>query len=201
MQLLQKTYTPAEYLELEEKAEFRSEYRDGEIVPMAGGTTNHNEISLNVATNLRFSLKGQDYRVYMSDVRLWIPPNRQYTYPDIMLIQGEPIYLENTTSTVINPRLIVEVLSKSTGNYDSPQETLCERSEKFDYYRSIPTLQEYILIDQSRYHVIQYVKTSPTQWLLTDHNQAEGMMKLGSVDLDLSLNDIYDRINFAEIEE
>jgi Uma2 family endonuclease len=175
MQLLQKIYTPAEYLELEAKAEFRSEYRDGEILPMAGGTTNHNEISLNVATNLRFSLKGQDYRVYMSDVRLWIPPNRQYTYPDVMLIQGEPIYLENTTATVPNPRLVVEVLSKSTGNYD--------RSEKFDYYRSIPTLQEYILIDQSCYHVLQYVKTSPTQWLLTDYNQAEGIVKLGSIDL------------------
>jgi Uma2 family endonuclease len=193
MQLLQKIYTPAEYLELEEKAEFRSEYRDGEIVPMAGGTTNHNEISLNVATNLRFSLKGQDYRVYMSDVRLWIPPNRQYTYPDVMLIQGEPTYLENTTATVTNPRLVVEVLSKSTGNYD--------RSEKFDYYRSIPTLQEYILIDQSCHHILQYVKTSATQWLLTDHNQAEGIVQLGSVDLSLSLNDIYDRVNFNEIEE
>jgi Uma2 family endonuclease len=193
MQLLQKTYTPAEYLELEEKAEFRSEYRDGEIVPMAGGTTRHNRISLNVASNLTFSLKGQSYEVYMSDVRLWIPPNRQYTYPDVMVIQGEPIYWENTTSTVTNPRLIVEVLSKSTGNYD--------RSEKFDYYRSIPTLQEYILIDQSCYHVLQYVKTSPTQWLLTDYNQAEGIVKLGSIDLALSLTDIYDRVNFAEIEE
>jgi Uma2 family endonuclease len=193
MQLLQKTYTPAEYLELEEKAEFRSEYRDGEIVPMAGGTTNHNQISGNVYANLKFSLKGQDYRVYISDVRLWIPPNRQYTYPDVMLIQGEPTYLENTTSTVTNPRLVVEVLSKSTGNYD--------RSEKFDYYRSIPTLQEYILIDQSRYHVIQYVKANEEQWLMTNYNQAEGIVKLGSVDLALSLNDIYDRVNFDEIEE
>jgi Uma2 family endonuclease len=193
MQLLQKTYTPAEYLELEEKAEFRSEYRDGEIVAMAGGTTNHNRISLNVASNLTFSLKGQSYEVYMSDVRLWIPPNRQYTYPDVMLIQSEPIYLENTTSTVTNPRLIVEVLSKSTGNYD--------RSEKFDYYRSIPTLHEYILIDQSRYHVIQYVKANEEQWLMTNYNQAEGILKLGSVDLALSLNNIYDRVNFEEIEE
>jgi Uma2 family endonuclease len=193
MQLLQKSYTPEEYLELEEKAEFRSEYRDGEIVPMAGGTTRHNEISLNIATNLRFSLKGQEYRVYMSDVRLWIPPNRQYTYPDVMLIQGEPIYLENTTTTVTNPRLIVEVLSKSTGNYD--------RGEKFDYYRSIPELHEYILIDQSCYHVIQYVKTNQGQWLLTDYTQAEEIIKLGSIDLTLTLNDIYDRVNFAEIEE
>jgi Uma2 family endonuclease len=111
----------------------------------------------------------------------------------VMLIQGEPIYWENTTSTVTNPRLVVEVLSKSTGNYD--------RSEKFDYYRSIPTLHEYILIDQSRYHVIQYVKANEEQWLMTNYNQAEGIVKLGSVDLALSLNDIYDRVNFEEIEE
>ncbi len=193
MQLLQKSYTPAEYLELEEKSEFRSEYRNGEIVPMAGGTTNHNQISGNVYANLKFALKGQDYRVYISDVRLWIPPNRQYTYPDVMLIQGEPIYLENTTATVTNPRLVVEVLSKSTGNYD--------RGEKFDYYRSIPEFQEYILIDQSCYHVMQYVKTDKGQWLLTDYTQAEEIVKLESVDLSLSLNDIYDRVNFAEIEE
>jgi Uma2 family endonuclease len=193
MQLLQRTYTPAEYLELEEKAEFKSEYRNGEIIPMAGGTTNHNRISLNIATNLTFSLKGQNYEVYMSDVRLWIPPNRQYTYPDVMLIQGEPIYLENTTSTITNPRLIVEVLSKSTGNYD--------RGEKFDYYRSIPELQEYILIDQSCYHVMQYVKTNAGQWLLTDYHQAEEVVKLGSIELALTLNDIYDRVNFDEIEE
>jgi Uma2 family endonuclease len=192
MQLLQRTYTPAEYLELEQKAEFKSEYRNGEIVPMAGGTTNHNRISLNLATNLTFRLKAQNYEVYMSDVRLWIPPNRQYTYPDVMLIQGEPIYLENTTSTVTNPRLIVEVLSKSTGNYD--------RGEKFDYYRTIPELQEYILIDQSCYHLMQYVKTNEGKWLLTDYTQVEEIIKLGSIDLILTMNDIYDRVNFSEIE-
>ena len=192
MQLLQRSYTPAEYLELEEKAEFKSEYRNGEIIPMVGGTTNHNRISLNVASNLKFSLKGQDYRVYMSDVRLWIPPNRQYTYPDVMLIQGKPIYTEKNT-TVTNHWLIVEVLSKSTGNYD--------RGDKFTYYRSIPELQEYILIDQSCYHVMQYVKTNEGQWLLTDYTKAEGIVKLGSIDLALSLNDIYDRVNFSEIEE
>ncbi|WP_310426969.1 Uma2 family endonuclease [Chamaesiphon sp. VAR_48_metabat_135_sub] len=193
MQLLQKSYTPDKYLELEEKAEFRSEYRNGEIVPIAGGTTNHNQISGNVYANLKFALKGQDYRAYISDVRLWIPPNRQYIYPDVMLIQGEPIYLENTTSTVTNPRLIVEVLSKSTKNYD--------QGDKFTYYRSIPELQEYILIDQSRYHVMQYVKTNAEQWLLTDYTQAEAIIKLGSIDLALALNDIYDRVNFNEIEE
>jgi Uma2 family endonuclease len=108
------------------------------------------------------------------------------------MIQGEPIYLENTTSTVTNPRLIVEVLSKSTGNYD--------RGEKFDYYRTIPELQEYILIDQSCYHLMQYVKTNEGKWLLTDYTQVEEIIKLGSIDLILTMNDIYDRVNFSEIE-
>jgi Uma2 family endonuclease len=193
MQLLQRSYTPAEYLELEEKALYKSEYRHGEIVPMSGGTTNHNRISLNVASNLIFSLKGQDYQVYMADVRLWIPPDRQYTYPDVMVIQGEPIYTEKNTTTVTNPRLIVEVLSKSTKNYD--------QGDKFTYYRSIPELQEYILIDQSRYHLMQYVKNDRGQWLLTDYTHSEAIVNLGSIDLSLTLADIYDRVNFAEIEE
>jgi Uma2 family endonuclease len=193
MQLLQKIYTPAEYLELEKKAEFRSEYRDGEIVPIAGGTTRHNRISLNVTTNLTFGLKGQSCEVYMSDVRLWIPPNRQYTYPDIMLIQGEPIYLEKTTDTITNPRLIVGVLSKSAGNYD--------KGEKFDYYRSIPELHEYILIDQSCYRVMQYVKTDERKWLLTDYTQAEDTLKFESIDFSLTLKDIYGRVNFDDVEE
>jgi Uma2 family endonuclease len=79
-------YTPEEYSEIEEKAEYKSEYRDGEIVPMPGGTTNHNEIAGNFYANLKFALKRQDYRVYIGDVRLWIPRYRQHTYPDVMVI-------------------------------------------------------------------------------------------------------------------
>ncbi|GAB1544724.1 hypothetical protein NUACC21_74000 [Scytonema sp. NUACC21] len=113
-----KIFTPEEYLELEEKAEYKSEYRDGEIVPMAGGTTNHNEIAGNLYSNLKVSLKGRDYRVYIGDVRLWIPRYRQYTYPDIMVIQGQPVYTGTSTTTVMNPSFIAEVLSTSTKNYD-----------------------------------------------------------------------------------
>ena len=102
-------YTREEYLVLEEAAEYKSEYRDGEIVPMAGGTTNHNQIAGNVYAKLKFALKGQNYRVFITDVRLWIPRYNQYTYPDVMVIQGEPAYEGTGTTTVTNPLMIAEV--------------------------------------------------------------------------------------------
>ncbi|NEP34590.1 Uma2 family endonuclease [Moorena sp. SIO3B2] len=184
-------YTADEYLELEEAAEYKSEYRDGEIIPMAGGTTNHNKIALNFAANLKFALKGQDYDIYIGDVRLWIPDYRQYTYPDIMVIQGKPIYTGKGKTTVMNPLLIVEVLSKSTRNYD--------QGEKFLYYRSIPHFKEYILIDQARYHVIQHTKTSAGQWLLTEQTSENGILELSTIDFTINFSDIYEGIKNEEL--
>ncbi|MDM9383026.1 Uma2 family endonuclease [Chlorogloeopsis sp. ULAP01] len=186
-------YTPEEYLALEEAAEYKSEYRDGEIVPMTGGTTNHNKIALNFAANLKFGLRGQNYDIYIGDVRLWIPRYRQYTYPDVMVIEGEPLYTEIGTTTLMNPLLIVEVLSKSTKNYD--------QGDKFLYYRSIPEFKEYILIDQERYYVMQYSKTLEGKWLLTEYESQEAVLELSSIRFQISLNDIYDRVNFTETEE
>jgi Uma2 family endonuclease len=186
-------YTPEEYLELEEAADYKSEYRDGEIVPMTGGTTNHNKIALNFAANLKFALRGQSYDIYIGDVRLWIPRYRQYTYPDVMVIQGEPLYTGTGTTTVMNPLLIVEVLSKSTKNYD--------QGDKFLYYRSIPEFKEYILIDQTRYHVMQHTKTLDGKWLLTEHESEEAVLELNSIEFQISFSDIYERINFEEGED
>ena len=186
-------YTADEYLELEKAADYKSEYRDGEIVPMAGGTTNHNKIALNFAAHLKFALKGQAYDIYIGDVRLWIPDYRQYTYPDIQVIQGKPIYTGKGKTTVMNPLLIVEVLSKSTRNYD--------QGEKFLYYRSIPQFKEYILIDQARNHVIQHTKTSEGQWLLTEQTAEKGILELSTIDFKLNFRDIYEGVNFEEDDE
>jgi Uma2 family endonuclease len=175
MQLQGSTYSPEEYLQLEEQAEYKSEYRDGEIIPMTGGTTNHNEISGNVYANLKISLQKQNYRVYMADVRLWIPRYRLYTYPDVMLIKEEPIYADQGTTTVTNPVMITEVLSPSTQNYD--------QGDKFTYYRSIPEMKEYILISQQQYHVMQYIKTESGKWLLSEYETEDAAIQLGSVDL------------------
>lgn len=189
---LQRTFTPEEYLQLEEQAEYKSEYRDGEIVPMTGGTTNHNEISLNLATNLKFSLRKQDYRVYMADVRLWIPRYRLYTYPDVMLIAGEPIYVDRGTTTVTNPMMITEVLSPSTQNYD--------QGDKFTYYRSIPEMKEYIIISQQQYYVMQYIKTEAGKWLLSEYETEDAMVKLGSANLELELAELYTGVNFENTQ-
>lgn len=183
-----KFYTPEEYLELEENTEERHEYRDGAIIPMTRGTTNHNEISLNLASHLKFSLRKRNYRVYMGDVKLWIPRHRIYTYPDVMAISGDPIYADQGTTTIMNPILIVEVLSRSTQNYD--------QGEKFAAYRSIPELQEYILIDQYHYHIMRYMKQDHQQWLLTDYEDSTQEIQLSSVDFSIVISELYEGVNF-----
>jgi Uma2 family endonuclease len=188
VQTLKCYYTPEEYLSLEEQANYKSEYRDGEIIAMTGGTTNHNEIALNVAANLKFCLRRKNYRVYIGDVRLWIPRYRQYTYPDVMIIEGEPIYSETSTTTVMNPSLIIEVLSKSTRNYD--------QGDKFLYYRSIPEFREYILIEQTNYHASQYAKNSEGKWFLTEYDSPDNLLKFESIDFQICLQDIYAGVNF-----
>ncbi|RUR87037.1 Uma2 family endonuclease [Chlorogloeopsis fritschii PCC 9212] len=189
-------YTPEEYLQLEEKSEFKNEYRDGEIVPMTGGTTNHNEIALNFCTTFKFTMRGKNYKIYMGDVRLWILRYRIYTYPDVMVIQGEPIYEVTGTTTVTNPLMIGEVLSKSTENYD--------RTNKFRFYRSIPTLKEYIMIDQNEYLVEQFVKNSESQWIFTEYESAESadaLLSLKSIDFQIPFSDIYEGVKVEVGEE
>jgi Uma2 family endonuclease len=192
-QATSRHFTPKEYLELETKAEYKSEYRDGKIVPMIGGTTNHNEIAGNFYAHLKFGLRSKNYRVYFSDVRLWIPHYRQYTYPDVMVIQGEPVYSEPNTTTVMNPVLIIEVLSKSTQNYD--------QGDKFSYYRSIPEMQEYILVSQHQFHVMQHIKIEEGKWLLTDYRSEDSILKINSVDFDITIRELYSGVNFEESEE
>ncbi len=185
--------TPEEYLELEAKANYKSEYRNGEIVPMTGGTTNHNELALNLAATLKLALKNQGYKVYMGDVRLWIPEYRQYTYPDVMVIHRCPTYADDSKTTVLNPMLITEVLSKSTQNYD--------QGDKFMYYRSIPTLGEYVLIDQKQHHVIQYTQTETGQWLLTEYRGEDANLVVQSFPFEMSLADLYEGIDFENSEK
>lgn len=181
-------YTPEEYLELEEAAESKSEYRDGEIVAMTGGTTNHNEIAGNFYSHSKFGLRGQNYRIYMGDVRLWIPRYRLYTYPDVMVIEGEPVYEGSGTNTVTNPLLIVEVLSKSTKDYD--------RGDKFQYYRSIPELKEYIMIDQYNFHIEQFAKNSEGKWVLSEYETPDTVLTLAAFDFQIQLSEIYRGVNF-----
>jgi Uma2 family endonuclease len=183
-----KYYSPEEYLALEEQADYKSEYRDGEIVPRIGETTHHNELALTLAALLKLQLRKQNYRVYMGDVRLWIPRYRQYTYPDMMVIGGDPIYTDTGTTMVTNPLLIAEVLSKSTQNYD--------QGDKFMYYRSIPEMREYLLIDQTRCYVMQYYKIEEHHWMLMEWEGEAAGLRLQSVDFELSLGELYEGVEF-----
>lgn len=184
-----KVYTVQEYLELELASETRSEYRNGEIVPMTGGTPQHNRISGNLYIALSLALKHKPYETFHVDQRLWIPDCTVYTYPDVMVIE-KPLELQTgRTDTVLNPCFIAEVLSKSTQNYD--------RSEKFAAYRSIPTFHEYLLIDQYRIHVEHYVKTGVNQWLFSEYNDPNITLSFSIFEFQILIADLYENIDFT----
>ena len=188
IQTSSKYYTPEEYLELEEKSEFKNEYIDGEIIPMTGGTTNHNEISGNFYLHFKLKMRNQNYKIYMGDVKLWLERYQIYTYPDIMVIQGEPIYQGTGTTQVTNPLMIVEVLSKSTINYD--------KTDKFRFYRSLPELKEYIMINQYECFIEQFAKNAEGQWVLTEYESVNDILSLKSIDFQITFSDIYEGVNF-----
>ncbi|MEG4571748.1 Uma2 family endonuclease [Microcoleus sp. N3A4] len=189
----QRYFTPEEYLALEEAAEYKSEYRDGVIIPMTGGTTNHNRIALNMSIALRLALKGLDYDVFMGDVRLWMTKNRIYTYPDVMVIPGKPEYFNNRKDTVMNPQVIIEVLSKSTKAYD--------RSDKFKFYQTLPTFQEYILIDQSQVYVEQYCKLANKRWSYSQYDEEDAALVFNFFQVEVPLADVYEKVDFEAENE
>ncbi len=127
-------------------------------------------------------------------------PRRIYTYPDVTVIAGEPEFFNNRTDIITNPQVIVEVLSKSTKNYDSPAETLCEREDKFQTYRTISTFQEYLLIDQTRIHVDQFSKTGKKQWTLREYDEEDEAIALVTVPFEISLQDLYNKVRFEPVE-
>lgn len=190
-QAKKKIYNSAEYLDLEVASEIRNEYYNGEIIPMTGGTPNHNRISGNIYIALSLALKRKPYEVFHIDQRLWIPEPNLYTYPDVMVV-SKPIELQaGRKDTVVNPCIIAEILSKSTQNYD--------RSEKFSVYRRIATFQEYLLVDQSQIHVEHYLKSGVNQWLFSEYADPNTILTLRTLELEIQVADIYENIDFGEI--
>ncbi|MBW4618504.1 MAG: Uma2 family endonuclease [Cyanosarcina radialis HA8281-LM2] len=183
----QRTYTPDEYLELELASDTRSEYRNGAIIPMTGGTPDHNELAINLASLLKSALRGKSYRIFGSDQRLWIPDRHLYTYPDVMAVK-KPLQLQTgRTDTIINPCFIAEVLSKSTQDYD--------RGEKFSAYRTIESFGEYLLIDQYSVRVEHYVKTAANQWLFSEYSDANVTLDLRTFDAQIGITALYENID------
>jgi Uma2 family endonuclease len=192
VQTKQKFYTLDEYRELEENAEFRNEYRDGEIVQMSGGTINHSRIIRNLSRVLGNLLEGQPYELFHNDLRLWIPRYRRGTYPDVMVIEGKPVFNDGRNDEILNPVLIVEVLSKSTKDFD--------REDKFRFYRSIPEFREYVLVNPSEFLVTQYIKKESNEWLFQEYEGEAATVSFASVEVQMSMSDIYELVVFETQE-
>jgi Uma2 family endonuclease len=183
-----KTLSLEEYRNLETIAEVKHEYHDGEIIEMTGGSINHNSILINLIVLLKLALRGTNYRLQSSDLRLWIPQYNRGLYPDLMIIAGEPLFSDNRNDEILNPCLIIEVLSPSTSGYD--------RGDKFRYYRSLPQLNQYLLVSQGEILIESYSKTSENNWLLQEYTPARGIISLDSLGISLNLADIYEGIDF-----
>jgi Uma2 family endonuclease len=185
-------YTPEEYLALERKAEYKSEYINGEIYAMSGASEAHNLITLNLATEIRQQFKGRPCRVYSTDMRVKVSATGMHTYPDVVALCGGSKFDGGEVDTLTNPAAIVEVLSPSTEAYD--------RGEKFAHYRRLPSLQEYILISQDKVSVEHYIRHGE-EWIFTELGDLSNTLHLTAVDCSVALRDIYDLVEFSKAED
>ncbi len=183
----QKRYTPEEYLALEEKAEYRSEFVDGYIFEMSGGSENHIQISFNVTKLFSDKLRGK-CRAYQSEMKVWVEKANTFFYPDVTLVCGERKFYNNRTDAVENPILLVEVLSDSTAKYD--------KNEKFLTYRNIESFKEYVLISQDKTLIQQFVLQSDGDWTIKATIGLESEVFFDSVEISLKLSEIYDLVEF-----
>jgi Uma2 family endonuclease len=184
-----KTFlTPEQYLEIERKAEFKSEYYQGEMFLMGGAREGHNLIVLNLASELRQQLRKRPCRAYMNDMRVRVNATGLYTYPNVAAVCGEPQFLDETRDTLLNPSLIVEVLSPSTEIYN--------RVRKFEHYRSVESVSEYLMLASERVSAELYTRQPDGRWLLTAVNRLEDSLDLESVGVRLALADLYEKVDF-----
>ena len=184
-----KTYlTPEQYLEIERKAEFKSEYFQGEMFLMGGAREPHNLIVWNLAAEVGLQLRKRPCRAYVNDMRVRVGSTGLYTYPDLTALCGEPQFLDETRDTLLNPNLIVEVLSPSTEFYD--------RVRKFEHYRSVESITEYLLVSSERVSAELYTRQPEGRWLLTAVSRLEDSLDLQSVGVHLALADLYEKVDF-----
>ena len=184
--------TPEEYLEFERKSEERHEYFDGEIFAMSGAKRNHNKISTNLSGLVWQHLKGKNCESYSSDMRVFVPETGLYTYPDLVVVCGEPKFKDDVFDTLLNPVLLVQVLSDSTESYD--------RGKKFQHYRSIESLQEYVLVSQNEARIEKYVRHGDGFWLLSEAVGLDSEIEFSSIQCKVPLAEIYDKIDFSSEE-
>ena len=180
--------TPEQYLHRERNAEFRSEYLRGEMFAMAGASANHNLIVGNCVQNIGQQLKKKPCRVYPSDLKLRIQATGLYTYPDLSVVCGEPQLESDHGDVLLNPVVLIEVLSDSTEAYD--------RGKKFEHYRTIPSLKHYVLVAQDRHSIDCFSLNPDGSWSLTACQTPTGMVELAAIDSQLSAVEVYDKVVF-----
>ena len=186
--------TPAEYITLERKAipdaeTVRSEYIKGKIIAMSGASFAHNLITMNISVGLHARLSSSECVVLANEMRVSSPLTSSYFYPDVVVVCGEPHFEDDVFDILLNPTVIIEVLSPSTEAYD--------RGEKFSHYRQLQSLREYILISQDQVHVDHYVRQAE-KWVLTDFRNLDQQLPLTSIQCELPLQEIYARVTFPE---
>lgn len=179
--------TQEAYLAMEREAFEKSEYFEGQLYPMAGATKEHNRIKENLSGEIYIALKGEPCQSFSSDYRVHIPKNGLYTYPDLIVVCDEPELLDEKFDTLLNPTVLIEILSKSTRGYD--------KNAKFALYRDIPTLREYLLVDSRRVKIEVWQKSADGVWSLAkETDQLNGTIQIETIGLTLSLRAIYDRV-------
>lgn len=196
----EKLYTEEEYLAFEREAEEKHEFFDGRIIPLhsdydvlaiAGASRRHNLIGTNTGTEIRFRLKGKDCETYIADMRVRMKGKR-YGYPDVVVVCAEPQFADEEFDILLNPTVVVEVLSKSTRFRD--------KTDKLETYQKMESIKECLLIEQDVMRVEHYIKQTPKQWILRIYESADETVNLESIGCEISLNDIYAQVKFEEVK-
>ncbi len=182
-------YTPEQYLALERKAEFKSEYIDGEIHPMSGARSPHIDIVVALARIISTWFIDRPGHVYSNDMRVYAGAAGLFTYPDVVVVDGEPQFHDDEFDTLLNPAVVIEVLSPSTEAYD--------RGDKFARYRRLDSLREYLLVAQDRVLVERYTRQGQ-EWLLTEFGKLDDVLRLDSIGCDVPLRQVYAKTPLVE---
>jgi Uma2 family endonuclease len=180
--------TAEEYLALDRAAEFRSEFLDGEIIAMSGGSTRHTRLQMNLGLEIQLALRGTPCEAFNSDLRVRVS-SRMYTYPDLSVVCGKLMLADQRQDILLNPTVVFEVLSPTTEHYD--------RGVKFQHYREVESLKDYILLAQNQVRIEQFTRGDDNTWTLRDYRRAENVLKIVSIGVSLPLASIYDRIEFT----
>jgi len=184
--------SPQQYLAIERAAEERSEYLDGEMVAMTGASRNHSLITGNLVRELGLQLRDRPCEVHSSDLRVQISQTGLHTYPDVVVVCGEPRFEDEQLDTLLNPTVIVEVLSRTTESYD--------RGRKFEHYRTLGSLAEYLLVSQDQPRIERFLRQGDGLWLFGDAAGLEAVLTLPSIQCELKLAEVYAKVRFPGAE-